>query len=135
MPRLERLNLHAARDALAARPGPCVRAAARYANVILVSLVVAVLLAGTGSLNGTFAFFNTTTALASNGVATAKLFALTDVTAVAKAAGSNQISWSDASWATNGYSVKRGTAITGPFTQIGTTAASVVAYTDSTGVD
>src|SRR5579859_2766026 len=135
MPRLERLPVRAARDALADRPWRSAHHATRYTNLILASLVAAVLLTGTGSLGGTFAFLKTQSALASNGVATAKLFALTDVTAVAQAAGAVLLSWSDVSWASAGYSIRRGTAVTGPFTQIGTTAAGVASYTDSTGTN
>src|SRR5579859_2359355 len=135
MPRLERLPVRAARDALADRPWRSAHHATRYTNLILASLVAAVLLTGTGSLGGTFAFLKTQSALASNGVATAKLFALTDVTAVAQAAGAVLLSWSDVSWASAGYSIRRGTAVTGPFTQIGTSAAGVATYSDSTGTN
>ena len=125
MRRLEPDDLRPAHNASADRPRRSVRHATRYANLVLASLVAGVLLSGTGSLGGTFAFLKTQSALASNGVATAKLFALTDVTAVAQVAGAIQVAWSDASWATSGYSIKRGTSAGGPFTQIGTTAAGV----------
>jgi hypothetical protein len=121
--------------AFAARPRASLRAGSRYTNIVLASLVVAVLLTGTGSIGGTFAFLTTQSALASNGVATAKLFALTDVTAVSQAAGNVLITWSNVSWASSGYSIRRSTVATGPFVQIGTTGAAVASYTDSTGTD
>ena len=116
-------------------PRASLRAGSRYANIVLASLVVAVLLVGTGPIPATFAFFNAQTALPSNAVATAKLFALTDVTAVAQAAGAVLLLWSDVSWASSGYSIRRGTVITGPFTQIGTTGAGIGSYTDNTGTN
>src|SRR5712691_12333666 len=121
--RLEGLRVAAALQPVAAHPGTSLRAAGRYTNVVLASLVVAVLLTGTGSLGSTFAFLNTQIVLAANGVATAKLFALTDVTAVAQAGGNVLISWSNVSWASGGYSIRRSTIATGPFTQIGTAGA------------
>jgi Bacterial Ig-like domain len=50
---------------------------------------------------------------------------------VAKPGGSIVISWSAPSWATSGYSIRRSTSSSGPFTQIGTTAAGVTTYTDT----
>ncbi|HYR15764.1 MAG TPA: hypothetical protein VEQ67_16345, partial [Mycobacterium sp.] len=87
---------------MAAHPGASLRAAGRHTNLVLASLVVAVLLTGTGSLGSTFAFLNTQIALAANGVATAKLFAVTDVTAVAQSGGKVLLSWSNVSWASGG---------------------------------
>src|SRR5947209_8219123 len=104
---------------------PALKGIRRSTNLILVSLVAAVVLVGTGPLAGTWAFFSVQDAMAANAVGTAKLFAPTDVTAVAKSAGGILLTWSAPSWAANGYSVRRGTTATGPFSQIGTTASGV----------
>src|SRR5207302_6397418 len=78
-----------ARRALAnpLRPGQNLRGVFPYTNLILSSLILAVLLASSGPLSGTWAFFTVQRALASNAVGTAKLFAPTDATAVPKAGG------------------------------------------------
>src|SRR5207237_316258 len=56
-------------------------------------------------------------------------------TAVPKAGGAVLITWSAPSWASGGYSVRRGTSVSGPFTEIGTTASGVTSYTDSPGTN
>jgi hypothetical protein len=45
------------------------------------------------------------------------------------------ITWSNESWSSGGYSTRRGTVSTGPFTQIGAVASGVASYADSTGTN
>src|SRR5579859_1522374 len=99
----------------------------RYGNALLGGLLVWVML---GASPTTAAYLSATLADASNVVATAKQFTISDVTAVAQPAGSLLISWSPASWAAGGYSVRRSTSPLGPFAQIVAVAASVNSYND-----
>ena len=109
------------------------RAGARHVHALLSSLVGATLLAS-GSPAGTWAYFSLQAGVPANSVGSAKMFAPTDTAAVAQAAGKILVSWSDTSWATNGYSIRRSTSATGPFdasAEVGTTAAGVTSYTDT----
>ena len=88
-----------------------------------------------GSSPGTAAYLSTTFADAGNVVATAKTFTISDANVVPLPGGSLQLSWSAASWAAGGYSIRRATTPTGPFSQVGTVASGVTAYVDSAIVD
>src|SRR5207302_219824 len=109
-------NVGIGRPAILTRPR---RAGARYANAALSSVIGAVMLASAGPTAQTYALFSLTSQIGSNAIGSAKNFALFDVSAVASSGGQVLISWSDASWATAGYSVRRGTSSSGPFTQVG----------------
>src|SRR5579864_2543657 len=99
----------------------------RAINAILGGLLVAVML---GSSPTTAAYLTTTLSDASNVIGTAKQFTVSDLTAVARPAGAVQLAWSAASWAAGGYSVRRGTSPSGPFSEITVIPAGVTAYTD-----
>jgi hypothetical protein len=88
-----------------------------------------------GSSPTTAAYLSVTLSNASNVVATAHQFTISDVTAVAKPGGSLLISWSAASWAAGGSSVRRSTSASGPFTEIVLAAAGASSYSDATGVN
>src|SRR5579864_1787897 len=104
----------------------------RAINAILGGLLVAVML---GSSPTTAAYLTTTLSDASNVIGTAKQFTVSDLTAVARPAGHVQLAWSAASWAAGGYSVRRGTSPSGPFSEITVMPAGVTAYTDTSTVD
>src|SRR5260221_11322245 len=101
------------------------RGSLKIGNGLLGGLLVWVML---GSSPTTAAYLSVALADASNVVATAKQFTISDVTAVAKPAGTVLASWSAASWAGGGYSVRRSTSPSGPFAEI--LAAGVVATCD-----
>ncbi|HEV7662352.1 MAG TPA: Ig-like domain-containing protein, partial [Chloroflexota bacterium] len=104
----------------------------KLGNGLLGGLVVWVLV---GSSPGTAAYLSTTRTDAANVLSTAKQFTISDVTALAQPGGSVLVSWSAASWAGGGYSVRRGTSPTGPFAEIVVVPAGVTGYSDTTAVD
>src|SRR5260370_38078092 len=83
-----------------------------------------------GSSPTTAAYLSVALADASNVVATAKQFTISDVTAVAKPAGSILVSWSAASWAAGGYSVRRSTTPTAPLAEIVASGTGARSYSD-----
>jgi Bacterial Ig-like domain len=113
------------------------RSAAAYTNALLASLLVSVLLVGTGPVSGTWASFTASQPDASNVLATAKQFTISDLVAVGPPGGTIVLTWSAASWAQGGYSVRRRAGLTGPFDPIvgGTTAVGVTTFTDTTALD
>ena len=104
----------------------------KIGNALLGGLLVWVML---GSSPTTAAYLSVALADASNVVATAKQFIISDVAAVAKPAGSILVSWSAASWAAGGYSVRRSTSASGPFAEIVVVGAGTSSYSDTSGVD
>src|SRR6266566_6712178 len=104
----------------------------KIGNALLGGLLVWVML---GSSTTTAAYLSVALADASNVVATAKQFSISDVTAVATPAGSILVAWSAASWAAGGYSVRRSTSPGGPFAEIVTVGAGAGSYSDTSGID
>jgi hypothetical protein len=108
------------------------RRASRYplklGNALLGGLVVWVML---GSSPGTAAYLSATRSGGSNILSTATQFTISDVTAVAQPGGHILVSWSAASWAGGGYSVRRAALPAGPFAEIVVVAAGVTAYDDA----
>src|SRR3954449_7338848 len=88
-----------------------------------------------GSGPSTSAFLTISQADPANVVATAKQFTISDVTATAQPAGSVLVSWSAASWAAGGYSVRRGATPVGPFAEVVVVDAATTSYSDSSAVD
>jgi hypothetical protein len=99
----------------------------KLGNALVGGLVVWVLL---GSTPTTAAFLSVTRSDGSNVLSTAKQFTISDVTAVAQPGGHILVSWSAASWAGGGYSVRRGALPAGPFAEIVVVAAGVTTYDD-----
>ncbi len=99
-------------------------------NAILGSLLVGVLLSGPSRVGATWAAFTSVESLPPSTVAAARRFAPSDVAAVPIAGGRVALSWSLTSWATRGYSVRRGASPGGPFAEIATVDASTPGYVD-----
>src|SRR5579859_1043976 len=108
------------------RPG---RLLTRAITFILASIVIV------SAAGQTISYLTSTQGVGSNTLASAKAFSIADVSATAESGGAIVINWSAASWATGGYSVRRNLTGIAPFVQIGTTTASTLTYTDSTGTD
>ena len=104
--------------------------AGAYTNALLSSVLVSVLLVGTGPVSGTWASFTASQPDASNMLATAKQFTISDVAAVAKPGGTVVLTWSAATWALGGYSVRHSALIGGPFTEITGGKVAVTTFTD-----
>lgn len=102
----------------------------RFSEIGLVLLALLLFVAGR-TVGDTIAYFTSAQSLPINTLASAKLFAPTDISAVAGAGGKIVVSWSKISWATNGYSVRRSTSSVGPFSEIGTTNANTLTFTDT----
>src|SRR5450631_157169 len=85
--------------------------AGAYTNALLSSLLVSILLVGTGPVSGTWASFTSSQPDAPNMLATAKQFTISDVAAVARPGGTVVLTWSAATWALGGYSVRHSTLI------------------------
>src|SRR5437762_1848997 len=100
----------------------------KLGNALLGGLVVWVML---GSTPTTAAFLSVTRSDGSNILSTATQFTISDVTAVAQPGGHILVSWSAASWAGGGYSVRRAALPAGPFAEIVVAAAGVTAYDDA----
>jgi hypothetical protein len=107
------------------------RRASRYplklGNALLGGLVVWVML---GSSPGTAAYLSATRSGGSNVLSTATQFTISDVTAVAQTGGHILVSWSAASWAGGGYSVRRAALPAGPFAEIVVVGPTLTAYDD-----
>src|SRR6185503_12768499 len=97
-------------------------------NALLGGLVVWVLL---GASPSTAAYLAATRSDGSNVLSTAKQFTISDTSAVAQPGGAILVSWSTASWAAGGYSVRRSTSPVGPFSEVSAVAAGVTTYTDT----
>ena len=105
-----------------------------YTNALLSSLLVSILLVGTGPVSGTWASFTASPLPdSSNVLATAKQFTISDLAAVAKPGGSVSLTWSAATWAKGGYSVRSSaTGVAGSFTEIPLVGkVSVTHFTDT----
>jgi Bacterial Ig-like domain len=87
-----------------------------------------------GSSPSTAAYLTATLSESGNAIATAKQFTISDVAAVAQPGGTIKVSWSVASWAAGGYSIRRATSGSGPFVEQTVAPAGTTSYTDSTGI-
>lgn len=105
--------------------------AGAYTNALLSSLLVSVLLVGTGPVSGTWASFTSSQPDAPNVLATAKQFTISDVVAVATPGGTIVLTWSAATWALGGYSVRHSMLVGGPFTEIPGGKVAATTFTDT----
>src|SRR5450432_4212302 len=101
-----------------------------YTNALLSSMLVSILLVGTGPVSGTWASFTASQPDAPNVLGTAKQFTISYVAAVAMPGGTIVLTWSAATWALGGYSVRHSTFNGGPFTEITGGKVAVTTFTD-----